>query len=213
MQKNLASSPPQKLFTQSATKHYKITPSGPTYTEFMLHCIRYRLKAIGSSTGLLQWMRLPLSATRTTLQTVIFAVIWVRQSRESKLLILLPITSANNDRQCNWNNNFKCFCTTAKKWLTVSAAVRLMPRPPARVLSRNTKMSDRVWKSATMSLRSDIFDEPSNLMYVCFRCHRNSCGQKHCNNRNCRQLGSKTHTTDTLTNTRQPNRQRGPVAR
>jgi len=64
---------------------------------------------------------------------------------------------------------------TTHQWLTVSAAVRLMPSPPARVLSRNTKMSDRVWKSATMSRRSDIFDDPSNLTYVCFRCQRNSC--------------------------------------
>jgi len=47
---------------------------------------------------------------------------------------------------------------------TVSAAVRLMPSPPARVLSKNTKISDRVWKSATISRRSDIFDDPSSLM-------------------------------------------------
>lgn len=48
--------------------------------------------------------------------------------------------------------------------LTVSAAVRLIPRPPARVLSRKTKMSERDWKSATMSRRSAILDEPSRRM-------------------------------------------------
>jgi hypothetical protein len=46
--------------------------------------------------------------------------------------------------------------------LTVSAAVKLMPRPPALVLSKNTKMSDRDWKSATISRLSAIFDDPSS---------------------------------------------------
>lgn len=55
--------------------------------------------------------------------------------------------------------------------LTVSAAVRLMPSPPARVDSKKTKMSERLWKSATMSRRSEILDEPSSRMYVCLRCH------------------------------------------
>lgn len=58
-----------------------------------------------------------------------------------------------------------------KLCLTVSAAVRLIPSPPALVLSRNTKMSERVWKSATMSRLSEILDEPSSLMQVCFLCH------------------------------------------
>lgn len=31
------------------------------------------------------------------------------------------------------------------------------------------------WKSATMSRLSEIFDEPSSLMYVCLRCHIYSC--------------------------------------
>ena len=31
------------------------------------------------------------------------------------------------------------------------------------------------WKSATMSRLSEIFDEPSSLMYVCLRCHMYSC--------------------------------------
>ena len=52
--------------------------------------------------------------------------------------------------------------------LTVSAAVRLIPSPPALVERRKTKMSDRVWKSATMSRRSLILDDPSNRMNVCF---------------------------------------------
>ena len=129
--------------------------------------------------------------------------------------------------------------TVNLSYITVSAAVRLIPRPPARVLSRKTKISalqeiklwtwvrckilnytqkgsrtkrnqnkhpiflfpsmiaclldngsvldekidfdhlfkERVdicnkayldWKSATMSLLSEIFEEPSNRMYLCF---------------------------------------------
>ena len=50
------------------------------------------------------------------------------------------------------------------KALTVSAAVRLIPSPPALVLSKKTKMSLRVWKSATMSRRSDILEDPSSRM-------------------------------------------------
>ena len=60
----------------------------------------------------------------------------------------------------------------------MSAAVKLIPRPPALVLNKNTKMSDRVWKSATMSRRSEILDEPSSRMYVCFLCHMYSCKEK-----------------------------------
>lgn len=55
--------------------------------------------------------------------------------------------------------------------LTVSAAVKLMPSPPARVDNRNTKMSLRFWKSATMSRRAEILLDPSNRMYRCFLCH------------------------------------------
>jgi hypothetical protein len=32
-------------------------------------------------------------------------------------------------------------------------------------------ITNLAWKSATMSRLSEIFDEPSSLMYVCFRCH------------------------------------------
>ena len=71
---------------------------------------------------------------------------------------------------------FRCNCFRVN--LTVSAAVKFIPRPPALVLNKNTKMSDRVWKSATMSRRSEILDEPSSRMYVCFLCHMYSCKEK-----------------------------------
>lgn len=54
---------------------------------------------------------------------------------------------------------------------TVSAAVKLMPNPPARVESKNTKMSVLLWKSATMSRLAEILLDPSSRMYRCFRCH------------------------------------------
>jgi hypothetical protein len=60
------------------------------------------------------------------------------------------------------NHKIVFFCHNYR--LTVSAAVRLMPSPPALVLNRKTKMSDRLWKSATMSRLSEILEEPSNLI-------------------------------------------------
>ena len=56
------------------------------------------------------------------------------------------------------------YCDQLLSLRTVSAAVRLMPSPPALVLSRNAKMSVLAWKSATMSRRSEILDDPSSRM-------------------------------------------------
>ena len=45
--------------------------------------------------------------------------------------------------------------------LTVSAAVKLMPSPPALVLKRKTKISSLDWKPATVSRRDEILHDPS----------------------------------------------------
>ena len=50
---------------------------------------------------------------------------------------------------------------TSNKKLTVSAAVRLIPRPPALVLSRKTKISSDDWNPATVSRRDEMRHEPS----------------------------------------------------
>ena len=84
-----------------------------------------------------------------------------------------------SENSCNYILNIKFFDKLIAALLTVSAAVRLIPSPPALVLSRKTKMSERAWKSATMSRRSEILEDPSSLMYVCFLCHMYSYNTSH----------------------------------
>lgn len=71
------------------------------------------------------------------LSSICSSMVPLQMSRQTVTCLVWP---------SRWARSMACWSTVGfqslSQKITVSAAVRLIPRPPARVLSKNTKMSD-----------------------------------------------------------------------